>query len=393
MVDLPRASAGGTVMVDDAPVQQPPSIPHAGKRHLPALDGVRGFAAIAVFLFHYGELGNSSSHVLRFINLVKMRGAYGVDIFFALSGFLITGILWDMRNANHRWLNFYRNRTLRLFPLYYGLWAFLLFYCIVFRHPWYRSNFAYLFYAGNFVFPFKGLNQIGLFTISHLWSLAVEEQFYMIWPVLVWRIRNLETLKRIAFIAFFASLALKLVALGLHLNPRWSYVMLPLRLEGLCAGAFCALALRTHPEETVRIGRRIFWVVTPVMLAFFTISALRHFSGAMEHLFAFALVGSVGAALIAIAVDPTSFSSRLFSIGPLRIAGKYSYGIYVYSIFLHDTFKAYLLPPITHTFPGRVASGVVYLVTVTCLTMLISASSFHLLEQPFLKLKRHRSPA
>jgi hypothetical protein len=267
-------------MVDDAPVQQPPSIPHAGKRHLPALDGVRGLAAISVFLFHYGDLGNSSSHVLRFINEVKLRGAYGVDIFFALSGFLITGILWDMRNANHRWLNFYRNRALRLFPLYYGLWAFLLFYCIVFHHPWYRSNFGYLFYAGNFVFPFKGLNQIGLFTISHLWSLAVEEQFYMIWPVLVWRIRNIETLKRIAFIAFFASLALKLVALGLHLNPRWSYVMLPLRLEGLCAGAFCALALRTHPEETVRIGRRIFWAVAPVMLAFFTLTALRNFSGA-----------------------------------------------------------------------------------------------------------------
>jgi peptidoglycan/LPS O-acetylase OafA/YrhL len=170
-------------------------------------------------------------------------------------------------------------------------------------------------------------------------------------------------------------------------------VLLPLRLEGLCAGAFCALALRTHPEETVRIGRRIFWVLAPVMLAFFTVSALRPLSAPVEHLFAFSLVGSVGAALIAIAVDPTSFSSHLFSIGPLRIAGKYSYGIYVYSIFLHDTFKAYLLPHFTHTFPGRVASGVMYLVTVTCLVMLISAGSFHLLEQPFLKLKRHRSPA
>ncbi len=382
-----------TVVVDDTPAHQAPSIPRAGKRHLPALDGVRGLAAIAVFFFHYGDLGNSSSHVLRFINEVKLRGAYGVDIFFALSGFLITGILWDMRDANHHWLNFYRNRALRLFPLYYALWAFLAFYCIAFHHPWYRSNFAYLFYAGNFVFPFRSLNQIGPFNISHLWSLAVEEQFYMIWPVLVWRIRKIETLKRIALIAFFASLTLKFLAFGLHVNPRWSYVLLPLRLEGLCAGAYCALALRTHPEETVRVGRRLFWMLGPAMLAFFAISALRPLSAPVEHLFAFALVGSVGAALIAIAVDPESFSSRFFSSSALRIAGKYSYGIYVYSIFLHDVFKTYVLPPIAHTFHGRVTSGVVYLVTVMCLTMLICLASFHLMEQPFLKLKRHRSPA
>ncbi|HEY2002428.1 MAG TPA: acyltransferase [Acidobacteriaceae bacterium] len=393
MADLPRASAGGTVIVDEAPVQQPPSIPHAGKRHIPALDGVRGLAAIAVFFFHYGDLSHSSWGLLRFANEVKLRGAYGVDIFFALSGFLITGILWDMRNANHRWLNFYRNRALRLFPLYYGLWVFLAFYCIVFHHPWYRSNFAYLLYGGNFVYPFGALNQIGLFGVSHLWSLACEEQFYMIWPVLVWRIGKIETLKRIAMIAFFASLALKMLALGLHIDARWSYVMLPLRMEGLCAGAYCALALRTHPEETVRVGRRLFWILCPAMVAFFMTSALLPLNYKVEHLFAFALVGSVGAALIAIAIDPESFSSRFFSTRVLRIAGKYSYGIYVYSVFLHTTLKTYLLPRVVRTFHGGITADVVYLVMVMCLVMLLCLASFHLLEQPFLKLKRHRSPA
>ena len=115
-----------------------------------------GFAAIAVFFFHYGDLGNSSSHVLRFINEVKLRGAYGVDIFFALSGFLITGILWDMRDANHRWLNFYRNRALRLFPLYYALWAFLAF--LLHRLSSSRGIAQTLpisFTPATFVFPFQ----------------------------------------------------------------------------------------------------------------------------------------------------------------------------------------------------------------------------------------------
>jgi peptidoglycan/LPS O-acetylase OafA/YrhL len=381
---LPEVTISG-----DETKQPTPIIPHAGKRHLPALDGIRGVAAISVFLYHYGDLSGSGSHILRFVNEVKLRGAYGVDIFFALSGFLITGILWDTRDAGRRWLNFYCNRGLRLFPLYYGIWAFIAVYCVFSHYPWHRSNYAYLLYAGNFVFPFPWLSLIGTFNVSHFWSLACEEQFYMIWPVVVWRIRSVQTLQYISLIAFGGSIALKLIAFGFHINPMWQYALLPLHLEGLCAGAFCALVLRTHPERTVRVGRRLFWILAPVAFLFFVISTWLQLSIGTEDCVAFGLVGATSAALITTAVNPASLLSRFFSTHALRMAGRYSYGIYVYSVFLHNTFKTYVLPEIAHTFHGRIISGVVYLCTVICLTMLISIISFHLLEQPFLKLKRH----
>ena len=136
------------------------------------------------------------------------------------------------------------------------------------------------------------------------------------------------------------------------------------------------------------MGRRLLGLLTLATLAFFAASAMVPFSAPVEHAFAFGLAGSMGAALIAVAVDPASIASHLCNSPVLRVAGKYSYGIYVYSIFLHDTFKRYLLPPIANAIHGRVASGIVYLLVVTSLTLLVCIASYHLLEMPFLRLKR-----
>src|SRR5579862_4256705 len=89
-------------------------------KHFPALDGLRGVAILTVFLLHYGGGAQSSNPLLSAAGELIKAGWSGVTLFFVLSGFLISGILWDARHTQGWWRNFYMRRTLRIFPLYYG---------------------------------------------------------------------------------------------------------------------------------------------------------------------------------------------------------------------------------------------------------------------------------
>jgi len=148
--------------------------------HYIALDGLRGLAILLVFFRHYGDL-SSSSRLLHILNQVKNSGWIGVDLFFVLSGFLITGVLYDTRNAPNYFKNFYVRRALRLFPVFYGTAIVLLLLTPVLHLHWIAIQALYLVYGGNFVWIYDGsATTIGPFNLTHLWSLAVEEQFYFI---------------------------------------------------------------------------------------------------------------------------------------------------------------------------------------------------------------------
>ena len=170
----------------------------ASTSRVPALDGLRGIAVLLVLIHHFSGIPAAGLGVptgfyrewLRFATI----GWAGVDLFFVLSGFLITSILYDAKGpALAFFKNFYARRALRIFPVYYVLVVFMLFLL-----PWIipgeeaasaklRDNQLWLwFYLRNIqsLADFQSLIGTG-HLVGHLWSLAVEEQFYLVWPMVV----------------------------------------------------------------------------------------------------------------------------------------------------------------------------------------------------------------
>jgi len=212
-------------------------------RHIPALDGVRGLAVLVVFLCHYGGGAQSPNRYVHAVGELTKFGWCGVTLFFVLSGFLITGILWQGRHHAHWWKNFYVRRCLRIFPLYYFVLAilFLVIPAVTTVPPALeeaRRHQAWLWtYTANFFLAAKA--SWALTYVSHFWSLAIEEHFYLLWPLVVFSFRR-ETLERICLWVIGAALALRIALSLAGVSELSISVLTPCRVDTLCVGALLA---------------------------------------------------------------------------------------------------------------------------------------------------------
>jgi peptidoglycan/LPS O-acetylase OafA/YrhL len=360
----------------------------------PALDGLRGIAVLMVFLFHYGGGLKSPHFAVRLLGYLTAAGWTGVVLFFTLSGFLITGSLWDSKGNPHWLRNFYARRFLRILPLYYtalALSAIALFTTWHSLHQLRQLSLYALFLQNT---PWLEPSALAIPTplpLYHLWSMAVEEQFYLLWPCLLLLVRTRSSAFRLCAWIFVSSAAFRAILFGLpQISSQSSYSFRDFLLTH--AGAFAlgaCLALAWRDPERKPSARFAVLVLLPGLAIYILSSLISHgFSWDANLQYSLGLLGvSLAAvALLALALQP-GIVRHACSASALRFMGRISYGFYIFHILFQGLFDA-IGRHIVHTNTGS-AYQTVRLIAAFPITLLISWISFRLLETPFLRLKRH----
>lgn len=369
--------------------------------HLPALDGVRGIAVLIVIIHNSSWIIGESEHfLLKLTSAIIATGWIGVQLFFALSGFLITGILLDTRHRRRYFSSFYLRRTLRIFPAYYALIALTVFVAplVASSSAWSDAvsghHWSYWLYLSNWFVPFTG----GIRALSHVWSLAVEEQFYLLWPLIVWLLPRRSLINLCVAVV----VCTPLIRLGLResgMPPITAYEFTIARWDALAAGALLAVMVREDSTRALLLR----WQGSVVAAAALGLALLVgvqhgfHEDGFGTQVFGQSLVAILSVGLIAYVVQEEPLRSprlaEACSWPWLRTVGKYSYAMYLY----HYPIQVCLTPLLEEQVraadtPWRLARLLLYLVVVLTLSFLAALVSWRLIERPFLDLKDRIAP-
>ena len=360
------------------------------------LDGLRGLAIAAVFAFHYRIVPHSPGE----------WGWAGVDLFFVLSGFLITGILFDSLGEDHYFRNFYIRRALRIFPLYWGLW--LVFIAVMLAEGRFEAGYlAWPAYVGNYLGAyslaatpnhqdFEALPAVIHIAREHFylrlgpyWSLCVEEQYYLAWPLAVWAVRRRERLLILCLAGIAGVLALR-SGLYFLLPASWIrenvlYFWTFTRVDSLLAGSALALWVRGQGGAE-RLGTR--WIAAGTGLAVAGLGAAgwcwgvfdgNTFAGWMQ-IWGLSLVWLTACGVLALSLRP-GWLGRGLAFKPLAHLGRVSYGFYVFHLLFYDCDRI-----VVDAIKPRVPAWPVH-VTIFAWVWLLSWASFRWYETPFLRLK------
>jgi peptidoglycan/LPS O-acetylase OafA/YrhL len=334
---------------------------------MPELDSIRGLACLAVLCFHglWWYIPANARGVEGWLRAATQEGFRGVNLFFVLSGFLITGILLDSRDRSDYFARFYKRRALRILPAYYLMLILLALYGVP------RAFLGIsLLHAANMAPTFHVPMAYG-----PLWSLGVEEQFYLLWPAVVWKLRTR---------------VLALLALGLFLNS----IILPMQLHatpdaamplwfsthGLALGALVAMFLRSEWASRQRSK----WLVASLAMIGFGLLWLSRFplqpqlQGTFEGMAWDVLFSAL--VLCALLAGSSRFEEW---VRPkwLLFFGKISYGLYLIHVLVFASYRRLFHPR------DDLRSILLEFAVCSLISIALATLSRYTIEEWFLSLK------
>jgi peptidoglycan/LPS O-acetylase OafA/YrhL len=372
---------------------------------MPELDGIRGLAILGVLCSHgagltgiFGRLPFSHADALLSSVMVPLWG--GVDLFFTLSGFLITGILLRTKNSENYFSSFYGRRMLRIFPIYYLVLILSLtaghFSSAIANYlpPTTTWKVAYFAYLQNWPVFWHGAKVMGGVWGAY-WSLAVEEQFYLVWPIIV-LLSSEKAIASICYIGLALALPLRFFLYYHYFGDNFGLVQITSsRVDGLFIGAACAVFMFRHKRPVPLrwiVGSAIGGVIILGYIALFHRGELVATGKWMTTvgISGFALISG---ALVALSQHRIPFLQRVLTFNLLRTAGKYSYGIYVYHLFSFLLIRRYLESKVGLSIHLNFPERILLLLVAFVIVFLAAKLSYDLFESRFLALKRYFNPA
>lgn len=367
--------------------------PHAGV--IPALDGLRGIAIILVMLHHFTYY-RPTAGLDALISSLLIFGWAGVDLFFVLSGFLITGILLDTRGSERYFTTFYARRTLRIFPLYYLVLVLAL--IVLPRFPVLHEavvalddlppQWPYWVYLTNFSIAERGWAH-GWVDVG--WSLAIEEHFYLVWPLVIWLCPP-RLVAVLCAVIILAGPAARVFARASMVEPLSIYLLTWFRLDGLATGALLALAQRRGLLPSLDRWVPVVVIAGVAGLIGCTIMGGHtwYWNRWMQQ-YGYSLIAITGGAMLVSAVNRPADSlwPRMLSAGWLRAFGKYSYGLYLIHPAVMLVVRDYVFNPEEDETPaiGTWIGQLLFYVAAAAPTFALAWLSWRWFEAPILRLK------
>jgi peptidoglycan/LPS O-acetylase OafA/YrhL len=354
---------GCIVMASPSVSPLPDRLAYALKQaNLPSIDGLRAVAVMLVVLYHFG---------------LRINGGLGVTIFFVVSGFLIT---WLLLKEESKWGGislrlFYLRRSLRIFPAFYAFWFLVVVILGVMAGKpvvWPHAITAF-FYVGNY---YQAIANEWVTPLFHTWSLAIEEQFYLLWPAAFIALRNNASRVRALLVGIPCIWAYRLLLVWLGVGEQYIYASLETRADHLLIG--CLLALLLYEN----MAGRLWSVLSASSWSIFITFSLLAISSAVTVVRGYLYRDTLGFIVdplltVVLLVQAMSLAPGWLNWAPVRYVGRISYSVYLYHM-LAVALAAKLfgkLPLIIHL------TGAVILV------LLAASLSYYVIERPVLKLK------
>jgi peptidoglycan/LPS O-acetylase OafA/YrhL len=359
------------------------------RKFMPSLEGIRGLGFLLVFIAHYlppDRFSSAGSVPYRVLLGLEEIAYFGIPMFFVLSGYLIGGILFSTRNREGFFRVYYGHRVLRILPVYYLSLLIIACVYIFLKFPLGFHFWAYFLFIQNLLPVIQG--QSGPLLMIHFWTLATEEQFYLLWPLVVWFFPQRKKLSMIAAALIVAIFVIR--AASSHFVPApqileyWSIA----RADGILLGVLLALVI--NQSMVVKIKPYAKWIalfgilVASLWASWKGAQWPKSFPGA-ELLIPWINFSAV--AIVIAVLEEGSWLDRFCSQRWLCWFGRRSYSLYIFHLIYARLFVRSLTPflsqRIPHTFAVLLSTAIAF-----SLTVLLSMLSYWLIEKPAQRVRQ-----